>query len=258
MPWVSSGCGRWSGGSIPGPQAVLHLAIGRDVLHRAGAVERHQGPRYPRCRWASSAAARPSCPSFPPGTPRRSGGGVEVVGRPCRPAGSWPMSKVGDAAAGQIRSIAFWITVRVFRPRKSNFTSPAASTHFMLNWVAGMSSADRGTAAPAGPAAGRRSPRRRHGSRRCGRGLRSSAAYVEQAADRPLPSRLAQRGSSASALVSVTGLARVRPGSSWTAGRPARRASAARGPRRDGGLRASSAPKVMICATRSRPYFCWT
>ena len=29
--------------------------------------------------------------------------------------------------------------VSVFRPRKSNFTSPAGSTHFMLNWVAGMS-----------------------------------------------------------------------------------------------------------------------
>ncbi len=30
-------------------------------------------------------------------------------------------------------------TVSVLRPRKSNFTSPAASTHFMLNWVTGMS-----------------------------------------------------------------------------------------------------------------------
>ena len=37
------------------------------------------------------------------------------------------------------RSRAFWMTVRVFRPRKSNFTRPASSTHFMLNWVAGMS-----------------------------------------------------------------------------------------------------------------------
>ena len=37
------------------------------------------------------------------------------------------------------RSRAFWITVSVFRPRKSNFTSPASSTHFMLYWVAGMS-----------------------------------------------------------------------------------------------------------------------
>ena len=36
-----------------------------------------------------------------------------------------------------IRSQAFSITVSVLRPRKSNFTSPAGSTHFMLNWVAG-------------------------------------------------------------------------------------------------------------------------
>ena len=33
--------------------------------------------------------------------------------------------------------MARWITVKVLRPRKSNFTSPALSTHFMLNWVAG-------------------------------------------------------------------------------------------------------------------------
>ena len=30
-------------------------------------------------------------------------------------------------------------TVSVLRPRKSNLTSPAGSTHFMLNWVTGMS-----------------------------------------------------------------------------------------------------------------------
>ena len=29
-------------------------------------------------------------------------------------------------------------TVSVLRPRKSNFTRPAGSTHFMLNWVTGM------------------------------------------------------------------------------------------------------------------------
>ena len=30
-------------------------------------------------------------------------------------------------------------TVSVLSPRKSNFTSPACSTHFMLNWVTGIS-----------------------------------------------------------------------------------------------------------------------
>ena len=34
-------------------------------------------------------------------------------------------------------------TVSVFRPRKSNFTRPAFSTYFMLNWVAG--SVERGS-----------------------------------------------------------------------------------------------------------------
>jgi hypothetical protein len=34
---------------------------------------------------------------------------------------------------------AFSSTDSVFRPRKSNLTSPACSTHFMLNWVTGMS-----------------------------------------------------------------------------------------------------------------------
>ena len=37
-----------------------------------------------------------------------------------------------------IRSTAFCSTVSVFRPRKSNFTRPAASTIFQLNWVTGM------------------------------------------------------------------------------------------------------------------------
>ena len=36
------------------------------------------------------------------------------------------------------RSTARRSTVSVFRPRKSNFTSPACSTHFMLNWVTGI------------------------------------------------------------------------------------------------------------------------
>ena len=35
------------------------------------------------------------------------------------------------------------MTSRVLRPRKSNFTRPAASTHFIENWVAGM--AERGS-----------------------------------------------------------------------------------------------------------------
>ena len=47
------------------------------------------------------------------------------------------MSKPGSRT--RISFCAFSITVSVLRPRKSNFTSPAFSTYFMLNWVAGMS-----------------------------------------------------------------------------------------------------------------------
>ena len=43
-----------------------------------------------------------------------------------------------DAALGEQRA-AFCSTDSVLRPRKSNFTSPAASTYFMSNWVTGMS-----------------------------------------------------------------------------------------------------------------------
>jgi hypothetical protein len=100
------------------------------------------------------AAAHPSCPSFPPGTPRPSWRGIKLVGRLVVERDGVDlvlraMSRVVDrdtvAASCRlpplqwIRSMAFWITVSVFSPRKSNFTSPACSTHFMLNWVAGMS-----------------------------------------------------------------------------------------------------------------------
>ena len=44
-----------------------------------------------------------------------------------------------DTARGAEASRKFDSVVSVLRPRKSNFTSPAGSTHFMLNWVAGMS-----------------------------------------------------------------------------------------------------------------------
>jgi hypothetical protein len=43
-----------------------------------------------------------------------------------------------DAALGD-EPTAVFSTVSVLRPRKSNFTRPACSTHFMLNWVTGMS-----------------------------------------------------------------------------------------------------------------------
>ena len=35
--------------------------------------------------------------------------------------------------------MAFWTTVSVFEPEEVELDQPAGSTHFMLNWVAGMS-----------------------------------------------------------------------------------------------------------------------
>ena len=63
----------------------------------------------------------------------------------------WPsMAKVLESSSGmpaswnagsrrRTSSSALVSTVSVFSPRKSNFTSPACSTSFMLNWVTGMS-----------------------------------------------------------------------------------------------------------------------
>jgi hypothetical protein len=47
------------------------------------------------------------------------------------------MSNRGSAAArcSLTSRTAVWITVRVLRPRKSNFTSPAFSASFIANWV---------------------------------------------------------------------------------------------------------------------------
>ena len=92
------------------------------------------------------------------------------------------------------RSIAFWITVSVFRPRKSNFTRPAASTHFMLNWVAGMS--DRGIAIQRHQLVQR--PVADHHTRGVGRGVAVKAfdlfGIVQKAGDHLFLLRLAQAG----------------------------------------------------------------
>ena len=117
--------------------AVLARAIGRDVRHRAGPVERDQrddvletvGPhveqRAPHARafqleHADRFRARQQVVGFL--VVERDGGEIDRRCRaasPARPRSAAPSS--------------------VFRPRKSNFTSPACSTHFMLNWVTGMS-----------------------------------------------------------------------------------------------------------------------
>ncbi len=116
-------------------------------------------------------------------------------------------------------------------------------------------SSDRGTAAPAPPAAGRRSPRRRRG---CWRGdTAPPAAAPPPSAGAPprRPSRICcSLGSPSIACFSVTGLAGLLGISSatrftWQNGRPSTR------PTSRTAARACSLPKVMICATRSRAIF---
>ena len=117
--------------------AVLHRAIGRDVGHRAGTVERdqrddvlepvgaHFDERLAHARaFQLEHADRLAAPEHFVGllVVERDLGEIDV-----------------DAALReQLRRVVASI-VSVFRPRKSNFTRPAGSTHFMLNWVAGMS-----------------------------------------------------------------------------------------------------------------------
>ena len=117
--------------------AMLARAIGRDVRHRARPVERdqrddvleavraHVDQRPPHARafhleHADRLAARHHLVGF--GVVERQIGEIDV-----------------DAAPACTSLTARSSTVSVFRPRKSNFTRPAGSTHFMLNWVTGIS-----------------------------------------------------------------------------------------------------------------------
>ena len=117
--------------------AMLAGIVGRDVLHRARPVERdqrddvldavglHADQRLAHAgtfhlEHADHLAARQHLV----GLRRRR---AECVARSI----SMPRRRISSTARSS--------TVSVFRPRKSNFTSPACSTYFMLNWVTGMS-----------------------------------------------------------------------------------------------------------------------
>jgi hypothetical protein len=65
---------------------------------------------------------------------RRAPASRRSAGRPAAAPPCRPRRPLGE----QLHALVF-STVSVFRPRKSNFTSPAFSTSFMLNWVTGMS-----------------------------------------------------------------------------------------------------------------------
>ena len=186
-------------------------------------------------------------------TPTRLARGHQLVGRPRRPAAGARGRSPRRAAPGSFTARS--ITVRVFRPRKSNFTRPALSTHFMLNWVAGMS---RARIAVERHELGQRPVADDHAGG-VGRGVAVEALQLQgdlqQVGDRLVvvawPAAGAAR--SRSAWARVTGLAGLlgtilarrstRPSGSCIT-RPTSRSTA----------RACRVPKVMIWATRSRPY----
>ena len=115
---------------------MLARAIGRDVRHRARPVERDQRddvlePVRPHVEQRAPHALTFHLEHADRLAARQHLVGLLVVER--------------DAPRGRSRcracarsATAVSSTVSVLRPRKSNFTRPAGSTHFMLNWVTGM------------------------------------------------------------------------------------------------------------------------
>ena len=85
-----------------------------------------------------------ACPRFPPGTPRPSRRAPACRRTWCsRRAAGWVRIETRRRARRKQLRRRDRSTVSVVRPRKSNFTSPAGSTHFRLNWVTGTGIADR-------------------------------------------------------------------------------------------------------------------
>ena len=117
--------------------AELHRAIGRDIGHRAGPVERDQRDDVLEAVGAHFDQRLAHARAFQLEHADRLAApehfvGFLVVEQDLRQVDL--DAALRSASLTQVDSV-----VRVFRPRKSNLTSPAGSTHFMLNWVAGMS-----------------------------------------------------------------------------------------------------------------------
>ena len=115
---------------------VLARAIGRDVRHRARPVERDQRddvlePVGPHVEQRAAHALTFQLEDAHRFAARQQLVGLRVVERDRRQIDL-------DAALARAARTAVSSTVSVLRPRKSNFTRPAGSTHFMLNWVTGM------------------------------------------------------------------------------------------------------------------------
>ena len=116
--------------------AELARAIGRNIRHRAGTIERHQHDQVletvrPHVDQRAPHALTFNLEHADGFAARQHLVGLGVVERQVRQIDI-------DAAAFDEFYGEFDTLLSVFRPRKSNFTRPAGSTHFMSNWVTGM------------------------------------------------------------------------------------------------------------------------
>ena len=187
--------------------AVLALAVVGDVRHRARAVQRHGGDQVLEAGRAASAAARRACPGLRTGTrrrrrrapaSRRSSRRPAAAGRDrprCRACAGYCTRALQDRQRGQAQE------VELHQPRLLDvFHRVLRDQH--------VGSSDRGRAAPARSAAGRRSPRRRHACWRGGTGPRAAARFPAGGAPpRRRRASACSRGSPSIACCSVTGLA---------------------------------------------------
>ena len=116
--------------------AELARAIDRNVRHRARAIERHEGDHVLEPVGLHLHQGLAHARAFHLEHADRLAPAERFVGLAYRRAAA-PTDRFRSPLR-RIRSTAVRRTVSVLRPRKSNFTRPACSTHFMLYWVTRM------------------------------------------------------------------------------------------------------------------------
>ena len=117
--------------------AVLAVAKGRDVVHRARAIKRHDGDDVFEDVGLEIEQHAAHARTFNLEHPGGVGPLIEFVGQ-LVVDGDGTDGEIGSCVA-RIMVTALSMTVRVLRPRKSNFTRPAASAHFWEYCDTGMS-----------------------------------------------------------------------------------------------------------------------
>ena len=117
--------------------AVLAVAEHRDVVHRARPVERDERDDVAERGRAHRRERAPHAFGFELEHADRVAALEQFVDLRIVPRRAW--CNRPRCRCSRSRRWPSLSTDSVLRPRKSNFTSPAASTYFMSNWVTGMS-----------------------------------------------------------------------------------------------------------------------